>query len=207
MKILLASNGKFLIEQGYKLLGIPTEQVRIGYITTASKGVEDLDYLDRHKEEMKNAGYSFEEIDIEGKSEKEIFSFFSDKNIVHVEGGNTFYLLKVIREVGFDKILKKLLDKGLAYVGSSAGAYIMCPTIDISTWKTNPRPRYGLKDLTALNYVPFCLMVHYTEDKESIVKEKIENFKYPLRLLRDGQGIFVEDNKYTFIGDGEEVKL
>ncbi|MBU2250246.1 hypothetical protein KKG80_01495 [Patescibacteria group bacterium] len=40
-----------------------------------------------------------------------------------------------------------------------------------------------------------------------MVKEKIKTLKYPIKILRDGQGILVDDNKYTFIGDGEEVKL
>ena len=207
MKILLASNGGFLIGQGYKALGIPTNEVNIGYITTASKGVENLSYIERHKEAMKNASYTFEEFDIEGKSEDEIFKFFANKNVVHIEGGNTFYLLKVIKEMGFEKTLKKLLDKGLAYVGSSAGAYIMCPTIEVSKLGRNAGNDFGLKDLTALNYVSFCLKVHYTDDMEISVREVIKILKYPLRILRDGQGILVEDGKFTFMGEGEEVKL
>jgi len=207
MKILLASNGKFLIGQGYKALGISTNEIHIGYITTASKGVENLDYIKRHKEEMKNAGYAFEEIDIEGKSEDEILKFFADKNIVHIEGGNTFYLLKVIKEMGFEKTLKKLLDKGLDYVGSSAGAYVMCPTIEVSKLGRNADRDFGLKDLTSLNYVPFCLKVHYTDDMGASVREIMKTLKYPLRILRDGQGILAENDKYTFMGDGEETKL
>lgn len=35
----------------------------------------------------------------------------------------------------------------------------------------------------------------------------MKTLKYPLRILRDGQGLLVEDGKYTFYGDGEEVKL
>src|SRR3989338_1586021 len=134
-------------------------------------------------------------------------SFFADKNVVHIEGGNTFYLLKVIKEIGFDKTLRKLLEKGLAYVGSSAGAYIMCPTIEVSKFDRNVHKSFGLTNLTALNYVPFGLKVHYTDDIEADVREIMKQLKYQLRILRDGQGIFVEDNKYTFIGTGEEIKL
>jgi dipeptidase E len=207
MKIILSSNGKFLIEQGYKALSIPTDQIRIGYITTASKGSENLDFIKRHKEEMIKAGYSFEEIDIETKSETEILDFFTNKNIIHVEGGNTFYLLKVIKEIGFDKTLKKLFDMGLDYVGSSAGAYIMCPNIEVSKWGRNADRDFGLKDLTALNYVPFCLKVHYTDEMEADVKEKMTKLEHPLRILRDGQAILVSGNEYIFLGDGEEVIL
>lgn len=207
MKILLASNGGFLIKEGYKLLGIPKDKINIGWIITASKGVEKLEYLERHKKAMQDFGYKFEEFDIEGKTESEILNFFANKNVIHIEGGNTFYLLKVIKDIGFEKTLRKLLDKGLAYVGSSAGAYIMCPTIEVSKFGRNVHRNFGLTDLTALNYVPFSLKVHYTDDMEADVREMIKSLKYPLRILRNGQGILVEDGKYTFAGEGQEVKL
>src|SRR3989344_4123178 len=187
MKILLASNGKFLIEEGYKLLDIPKDKISIGWVITASKGVEKLDYLERHKKSMQDEGYKFTEFDIEGKTEDEILNFFTDKNVVHIEGGNTFYLLKVIKEIGFEKTLKKLLEKGLAYVGSSAGAYIMCPTIEVSKFGRNVHRNFGLTDLTALNYVPFSLRVHYTDETEADVRGMMKHLKYPLWILRDGQ--------------------
>src|SRR3989344_2643267 len=207
MKILLASDGKLVIREGYKLLGIPEDKIRIGYITTASKGSKDLGFLERHKQEMIKAGYSYEEFDIEGKSTEEILNFFADKNVIHVEGGNTFYLLKAIRETGFDTILKTLLDKGMAYVGTSAGAYIMCPNIEVSAWRMDVDRRFGIEDLTGLNYVPFSLKAHYTDDMQESIKQKMKNLQYPLRILRDGQGILIEDGKDRFVGEGEEVKL
>ena len=82
----------------------------------------------------------------------------------------------------------------------------MCPTIEVSDWKSD-KDRFGMTDFTALNYVPFALKVHYKDDMESLIREKITTLKYPLRILRDGQGILVENGKYTFVGDGEEVKI
>ena len=70
---------------------------------------------------------------------------------------------------------QKLFEKGIGYVGTSAGAYIMCPNIKVSTLGPNPKPRYGLEDLTGLDYVPFCLKVHYTDEMEANVKEMIKN--------------------------------
>ncbi len=207
MKILLASNGKFLTESGYELLGVPKDQINIGYITTASKGARDLGYLERHKQEMTEAGYSFREYDIEGKSKDEILEFFADKNIIHVEGGNTFYLLKAINEGGFREALKTLLDKGLMYVGASAGAYVMCPSIEVASWRTGKDRQFGLEDFTGLNYVPYVLKAHYTDDMEENLREKIPDLKYPIRILRDGQGIYIENGVERFVGTGEELKL
>ncbi len=206
MKLILGSDLSFLLKYGYDLTCISKDQMKIGYITTAAKG-DRGDFSRKLKFAIKDAGYNFEEIDIEGKTKEELRNLFKDKNIIHIEGGNSFYLIKVIRETGFAEILKELLEEGKIYIGTSAGSYIMCPTIEVSNWDTTGKIRYGVTDFTALNYVPYVFKVHYKDEQESKVRENMKTLKYPLRILRDGQGILVEDGKYTFVGDGEEVKF
>jgi dipeptidase E len=209
MKLILGSDFTFLLKYGYGLTGIPKDQMKIGYVTTASMGARNFN--ERVKgviiPAIKDAGYFLEDIDIVGKSKDELRNFFKDKNVIHVEGGNSFYLLKSIRETGFADILKELLNEGKIYIGTSAGSYVMCPTIDVSDWNDETVDRYGVSDFTALNYVPFLLRVHYTDEKEMEIKTRMKTLKYPLRILRDGQGILVEDGKYTFVGDGEEIQF
>lgn len=206
MKLILASDLSFLLKYGYDLTGIPKNQMKIGYVMTATKGT-GKPFNPKYKNIIKDNGYFIEEIDIEGKTRKELKDFFMDKNVIHIEGGNTFYLLKAIKETNFGEILKELIEEGKIYIGTSAGAYIMCPTIEVANWNDNGRDRFGITDFTALNYVPFVLKVHYTNEMETKIKDNMNTLKYPLRILRDGQGILVEDNKYTFIGDEEEVIL
>jgi len=209
MKLILASDLSFLLKYGYDLTGIPKNQIKIGRVITASKG--ESEKVQSFIEEVKNIiienGYLIEDIDIEGKTKEEIKDFFKDKNVVHVEGGNTFYLLKAIRETGFADILKELLNEGKVYIGTSAGSYIMCPTIEVSDWNPDGKDRFGVIDFTALDYVPFFLKVHYKEEQEETVRKGIKTLKYPIHILKDGQGIFCEDGNYKFIGDGEEVKI
>jgi dipeptidase E len=209
MKLILGSDLSFLLKYGYNLTGIPKNQMKIGYVTTASKGARKFGQIVQGTimPTIKENGYSLEEIDIRGKNKEELRNFFKDKNIIHIEGGNTFYLLKAIKETGFDEILKELINEGKIYIGTSAGAYVMCPTIEVADWNTDGKDRFGLNDFSALNYVPFVLKVHYKDEQGILVREKMKTLKYPLRILRDGQGILVEDNKYTFIGDGAEVIL
>ncbi len=204
MKLLLASNGQFLIDKGYKLLGIPKDKIHIGYIITASKKVSSKEYIKIYKQLMKDNKYSFEEIDIEDKTEKELKEFFKDKNIIHMEGGNTFYLLEAIKKTGFDKILKEFLNEGKIYVGTSAGSSIMGPTIGFSSHVPENTPEQKLK---SLNFVPFLVKSHYKDVKAEEYRKILKTIKYPVKILRDGQGILVENGKYTFMGDGEEVKL
>ena len=194
-KLLLSSNGGFVIEKGMKLLFDDVSKIKLAYITTAGKGNVNKEYLKIHKEMLKKEGYNFEELDIEGKNENELRELLKDKNAVHVEGGNTFYLLKAVRESGFDKVIKELIEKGVVYIGSSAGSYITCPTIEVSTWKKpgEEKDRFGVTDLTAMNLVPFLIKAHYEPDQEE--------------LLKDGQAILVEDDNYKLVGDGKEITL
>ena len=197
MKMLLASNGQFLINEGYKFLGIPKEQIRIGYITTASKKATDSGYIREYTRMMRNNGYKFEEIDIENKSRDELVDFFKDKNIIHMEGGNTFYLLKIIKKSGFDKIIKDLLNHGLIYVGTSAGSSVVGMTIELSSHIPKGAKQ---KELVALGLVPFLIKAHYTPNKRKEYQKRIKDIKYPVKFLMDGQGIFVDGNKCMLIG-------
>ncbi|MFA6536320.1 MAG: Type 1 glutamine amidotransferase-like domain-containing protein [Candidatus Paceibacterota bacterium] len=207
MKIILASDLSFLLKYGYDLTGISKSEMKIGYVTTASKGARDITFFEKVKNVMRENKIPFEEIDIEGKSKDELLNFFKNKNVIHVEGGNTFYLLKAIRETGFAEVLKELLSVEKVYVGTSAGAYIMCPTIEVANWNETGRDRFGLTDFTALNYVPFVLKVHYKDEAENLVKEKMKTLKYPLRILRDGQGILINSSEEKFYGERSETIL
>jgi len=208
MKLILASDLSFLLKYGYDLTGISKSEMKIGHITTAYKvSRSNIEFFKKVSEIIKENGYDMEDFDIEGKTKEEIKDFFKDKNVVHVEGGNTFYLLKAIRETGFADILKELLDEGRVYIGTSAGSYIMCPTIEVSDWNPDGKDRFGITDFTALNYVPFVLKVHYKDEAENLVKEKMKTLKYPLRILRDGQGILVENNEANFYGEQNETIL
>lgn len=209
MKLILGSDLSFLLKYGYALTGIPKDQMRIGYINTAVKGEGEKIklFMKNIKNTIRENGYIFEELDIEGKSKEEIEEFFKDKNVIHIDGGNTFYLLKAIKETGFGEILKELLSESKVYIGTSAGAYVMCPSIEVSNWNPDSKDKFGVTDFTALNCVPFVLKVHYKDEQEEKVRENMKTLKYPIRILRDGQGILIEDGKDTFLGDDKETVL
>ena len=83
----------------------------------------------------------------------------------------------------------------------------MCPTIEVADWDESGKVRFGVTDFRALNYATFLLKVHYKDESEELVREKMKTLKYPLRLLRDGEGILIENDKETFYGDNKETIL
>lgn len=204
--LLLASNGTFVIERGLKLIFSDISRIKLAYITTAIKGSRDPDYFKQFTELLIKNNYAFDEIDIEGKNADELEKLLRGKNAIFVEGGNTFYLLRAVRASGFEKIVKKLIERGVAYVGVSAGSYIACPTIEMSTWKKTGEEKnnFGVTDLSAMNLVPFLLKAHYTPEKKEFLQAKIAESQYPVKVIADNQAIIIRDDKIELVGEGEK---
>lgn len=205
--ILLTSAGMDVREEILKILPKPANQIKIAHIITASKVEENLSYLEKENRIMRELRFDVENIDIEGKDEKELRALLNDKDIIYVQGGNTFYLLKHVKESGFDKVVKELIGKGVIYIGVSAGSYIACPTIEMAYWKYPDRNTVGLADLTGLNLVPFLLSVHFKPEYAPVLKQEISTTNYPVKILTDDQAILVKDGDVKLVGRGEEIKL
>lgn len=207
--LLLTSAGIKVKEEILKILPKPPEEIKIAYIITAANGQGGYDEKrDKDVVVLRELGFQISLIELEEKKESELRNLLSGKDVIYVQGGNTFYLLKWVKESGFDQIVKDLTDKGIIYIGVSAGSYIMCPTIEMSGWK---HPEYndnvGLNDLNAINLVPFLLSVHYDPESRELLKEKIKESEYPVRILTDDQAILVQDDKIELVGNGEEIKI
>jgi len=209
VKLFLTSSG---IHESFKkdfvdlLPKKPISKISVAHIITAAFGEKgEKWWLNIAKEQLKKLGISdIEDLDIRGKTEDELYTILSQKDIILVDGGNTFFLLKYAKESGFDKAIKKLVNEGKIYIGISAGSYIACPTIEQSRWKHQDRNDFGLKDLTALNFVPFLLTAHFNEEIRNTLEEEIKSTNIPVICLYDGQSIIVKDNLVRVAGEGKK---
>lgn len=206
--LLLASSGGFVTERAFEFLSKPLKDMKIAYIDTASRGVEDTSYMERHKVRMKELKWDFEEIDIAGMKEEKLRQTLKDKEVIYVEGGNTFYLMKAIRESGFQGVLEDLLEQGVIYIGTSAGSYVCSPSIEMANWKHQDKyDHYGVTDLTGMNLVPFIITAHYVPEYMELISEKIKTAEHPVRILTDEQALLIQDDEVQLVGDEEEVSL
>lgn len=206
--LILTSSGSFITANNVdNFLLKKITDCKIAYIITASKKVNDTGYIERHRQKMDELNFSYTEIDIAGKNENELKKALDGHDIVMVEGGNTFYLLKAVRESGFENVIKELIENGVVYVGSSAGSYITCPSIVMATWSNRGFDRCGITEYSAMNLVPFLIKAHYTPDMLETLKEKADDLQYPMRVLNDDQAILVQDGEVQLLGGGDEIVL
>lgn len=185
-----------------KILPKPANEIKLAHIITASIPEKDKGYVYKDKKQMTEAGFDVEDIDIEGKREKELRDLLKDKDVICVQGGNTFYLLKCVRESGFDKVVKDLINQGKIYVGISAGSYIACPTIIQTNWKGINHNIVGLTDITGLNLVPFIIFAHFEEKYRSIVEKGAKTVNLPVVALTNNQAVLVKNGKWKVVGKG-----
>lgn len=150
-------------------------------------------------------GFNVIDLSLKDETQEVVEQTLQKADVIFVAGGNTFYLLEQARKSGFAELLPKLVEKGVIYVGSSAGSYFVGPTIEAANWKNQDKNIVGMTDFTAINLVPFLLFVHYKPEHSEILKEA--HTKYPVRILTDEQAILVLDNDYKFVGKGQEVKM
>jgi len=83
----------------------------------------------------------------------------SEASAIVVGGGNTWMLLKKIRENKLIKVVREKVLGGTSYIGWSAGSNVACPTIRT----TNDMPVVQPDSFDAFNLIPFQINPHYLD--------------------------------------------
>lgn len=91
MKLLLTSVGMSVKDGIIRILPRPAKQLKRAHIITASKPELNRNYMVKDKRGMKNLDFDVEDIDIEGKNEKELREILKEKDVICVQGGNIFF--------------------------------------------------------------------------------------------------------------------
>ncbi len=133
-------------------------------------------------------------------------SAIREATAIVVGGGNTWQLLKMIRD---KKLIEAVRDKvlsGTPYIGWSAGSNVACPTIRT----TNDMPVVEPDSFSAFNLIPFQINPHYLdanpaghagETREQRIEEFIEvNPSIYVAGLREGTMLIREGARLQLIG-------
>lgn len=190
-----------------KILPKSPQEIKIAHIITASNVDENPDYVREEEKAFQEVGFQYENISLENKAADELRELFADKDVVYVQGGNTFYLLKHVRLSGFETVVKEFIERGGIYIGASAGTVIAAPTIEIAGWEGIDKNDVGLEDLTAMKLIGFHIFVHYDESFEDLVREETSYTFLPVSIITDDQAILVQNDKISLVGKGKEVVL
>lgn len=178
---------------------------RVLYVPTAAYG-EKWVWEPEYENDIlpfERAGFSVEMFDLRGKSPAECASALSRSDAVFVGGGNTFFLLKHMRDSGFGELLKVAVEQDeIVYVGSSAGSVVATADIAYAASVDDPSVGEGVSTV-GLGFVPNPVLPHFDHPSFGPAVEEIalslaaEGVEFV--PLGDKQAIFVSGNSMTVI--------
>ncbi len=200
MKKLLLTSAGFLnpkiAEEFLKLTN--DKEAKILMVAYAQDDNEQF-YVNESKKELEELGFG--DIFVLNMDEFSDISSLKDFDVIYVCGGNTYSILKKMKEFGLDKFIINQVNKGSIYVGVSAGSIIAGQTIEIAGWGSEGDSNdVDLKDLSGLGFTDIAIFPHF---KESISDELVkfrEKVKYPVQELSDSQALLIVGDKVDFLG-------
>lgn len=121
-------------------------------------GVSEEDYFKKVKERFDEMGIDTVCAPPEGLTAKDLNNIGG----IFIGGGHTYTLLHKLQQNGALALIRRKVEEGLPYMGSSAGTIIACPTI--KTTNDMPCPAHDVIDLNALSLIRPQLNCHYMDD-------------------------------------------
>ena len=209
MKLLLTSAGlghKSLGAALVELVGKPASETKVGFVPTAAN-VEPRkkDWLINELLQLWRHGYSW--IDVVDFSAPGVDwrARLAEVDVLYLPGGDPYHLLHQMRQTGFADWLAEAL-KTKIYVGGSASAMVLAPTIAIAEPVYEYASEFKSTDLTGLNYVDFELAPHCDMPTFAKVEAYAKTAQNPVYAIDDLSAILVVDQEVTVLSKGSWKK-
>jgi len=129
-----------------------------------------------------------------------------ETEVIFIGGGNTFRLLKALHDNELLRPIRRRVESGTPYIGSSAGSIVACPTLKT----TKDMPVVQPTSFEALGLVQFQISPHYLdrdpasthmgETQEERIMQFLEENEEAVVGLREGSILRVEGSEVTLKG-------
>jgi len=131
------------------------------------------------------------------------FEDIKEFDAIYIGGGNTYNLLKEIKESGFDKLLIKFIKSKKIIYGGSAGAIILGENISTSS-DENKIKLTNFKGLKIIRN--YSIWPHYTtKDDKRIFKYLNKKNSVNVIAIPEKSGALIEKNKMKIYGNKEII--
>jgi dipeptidase E len=178
------------------------EKRKILFIKTASEVEKDEPaWLTADRSSLLAAGFEISDYSITGKTADDLATQIDRQDIILVSGGNTYYLLEKIQLTGVSDVIRRAVEKGVPYIGSSAGSVVAGPDIRPVGKLDDISKAPKIRSFQGLGLVDFVIIPHWGSDGEH-ADTAVENIRdnytddFKFILLTDNQYVLVEGDMY-----------
>lgn len=159
-------------------------------------------YTHRARARFAAMGYELESVEQQADARSAV----ARAQALFVGGGNTFRLLNALYASDLLHPMRRAVENGAVYLGSSAGAILAGPTIKT----TKDMPIVQPPSFAALHLVPFQISPHYLdpdpasthmgETQEERILQFLEENEAPVAGLREGAILRIEESSVYLTG-------
>ncbi len=200
----------YLASAGYNVIesiaaDIGKKNLKLIFITTAAETYEGpTTWVDKDRNALIEAGFEVTDYTFTGRSKRDIEKDFLIFDVIFVCGGNSFYLLQQVQQSDCADVIRKYVESGKIYIGSSAGSILAAPDIYPTYYLDKAAEAPKLNGYIGLNLVDVVIFPHWGSEKfkERYLNQRIEHaYKpgYKIILLTDTQYLKVESDRYQII--------
>ena len=174
---------------------------KIVYVPTAANGekVEGYHWSKGETYQLfKDSGAKISVLELENYLTNDFKKDLINTDAIYFAGGYAAYLMYWVLRTKFDVVIKELVEKGVIYIGSSAGSMITGANLSVVEWFIGEEEP-GAKYLPGLGLVDFDFYPHYEDSLYPQIKEKYTGKK--LYLVKNGEAITVDGSEVTVLGE------
>lgn len=143
--------------------------------------------------------FGIEQIEMWTSLEGHTAEDFRNIDAIYIGGGNTFLLLTLLKQSGFDQLLPQLATQGKPLYGSSAGAIVLGRNI-LTAAHIDPND-VAQVDTRGLDLVGgHAVWAHYTEADDPLIYNYIHKYALPVLALSERSGVGVEGSRIVAWG-------
>lgn len=217
MKLILASQGfttPDIAKAVETLVNKPLKEINISIINESYVGIpanEDKRWLINELSLIpKYIGGTIDFINLRAYSIDEIRERLSNTDLIYIVGGSLLVLPKILKETGFDLLLKKLIDTKVI-MGTSAGAMVLGKQVESSEyWKECYEEDINNIVDKQLEVVNFNIIPHYLrEDRKEYTYDFYNRFlsnnPFLIYAINDEQAVIYDNGNISFVGGSPVV--
>jgi dipeptidase E len=165
-------------------------------------------WLKADRDSMTNLGFELEDFSVSNKTKDEVEKKLEEVDGIIMAGGNTFFLLQQLKYSRSLDLIRKFVQNGGVYIGSSAGSIVAGPDIwpvRMLDTKEKGKKIDGYKGIALTDVV---ILPHWGSEsfREKYLGERlVQNYNndHKLMLLTDFQYLIIDNENLQFIDTRE----